>query len=100
MNSVIVETVDVVQVVGTVDSEMEIVDFEQSFVGTVVAEVEIDEDDLDLIRIDHGVVMDQDAEMECYAEHGQVIEIAVLLVWEHVVLDFQPKFVDFELEDY
>jgi hypothetical protein len=100
VNSVIVGTVDVVQVVGTVDSEMGIVDFEQSFVGTVVAEVEIDEDDLDSARIDHGAAMDQDAETECCAEHDQVIEIAVLLVWEHVVLDFQPKFVDFELEDY
>ena len=54
MNFVIVETVDVVQVVGTVDSEMEI-DFEQSFVGTVVAEVEVDEDDLDLVQMDQDV---------------------------------------------
>lgn len=98
MRTVIVETVDVAQVVGTVDAETEIADLEQSFVGTVVAEVELDEDDLDLIQIDHGVVMDQDAETECYAEHARVIEIAALLEWQHVVLDSQRKFVDFGLE--
>ena len=62
-------------VVGTVNSELEIVDFEQSLVETVVVEVAIDEVDSDLIPIDHEVVTNQDAVTECYVAHDQVTEI-------------------------
>ena len=56
-------------------SETETADFAKSSVEIVVAEVEQDEVDLDLIQTGHEVAREQDAAMECSVVCDQVAEI-------------------------